>query len=179
MKTHPRFTLADAERAHDEWGANCGPGAIAAIMGMTLDEVRPFMATVDFEAKRYTSPSMMWKILRAIGQPTRKLPTTDWPQWGLVRIQWEGPWTRPGVPEKARYRHTHWIGCKAVDLCAGRAFGIFDINCINNGSGWCSFDDWRNILVPWLLEDCEPKATGSWYKTHVIEVEPNAAMAAA
>lgn len=40
-----RFTLEDAQRASQEWGANCGPGAIAAIMGMTLDEVRPVRAS--------------------------------------------------------------------------------------------------------------------------------------
>lgn len=33
----PRFTMDDMIRANEEWGANCGPGAIAAIMGMTLD----------------------------------------------------------------------------------------------------------------------------------------------
>ena len=40
----PRFSLSDAERVQDEWGANCGPGAVAAICGLTLDELRPHMA---------------------------------------------------------------------------------------------------------------------------------------
>src|ERR1039458_9904066 len=37
----PRFTLADAVRAGDEWGFNCGPAAIAAMNGLTIEELRP------------------------------------------------------------------------------------------------------------------------------------------
>ena len=40
----PRFTADDAHRAHREWGANCGPTAIAAICRLTLDEVRHAVA---------------------------------------------------------------------------------------------------------------------------------------
>lgn len=39
--TAARFTVEEAEGAGKVWGANCGPGAIAGILGMTLDEVRP------------------------------------------------------------------------------------------------------------------------------------------
>ena len=53
------FTKEDAKRAYDEWGANCGPGAVAVIMGISLDDVRPIMAAEGFEAKHYTNPSMM------------------------------------------------------------------------------------------------------------------------
>ena len=49
----PRFTLEDAERAGDEWGLNCGPAAIAAMNGLTLEELRPHLG--DFEQKRYTN----------------------------------------------------------------------------------------------------------------------------
>jgi hypothetical protein len=36
-----RFTLDEAQAAADTWGMNCGPGAIAAVLGLTLDELRP------------------------------------------------------------------------------------------------------------------------------------------
>lgn len=162
-----RFTLADAERAREEWGANCGPGAVAAIMGMTLDEVRPHFAAAGFAAKHYTNPTMMRDVLRRIARPHQPLKVLGWPNWGLVRIQWEGPWTKPGVPMRARYRHTHWVGGAVLNGGAG----VFDINCINNGSGWASFENWEALLVPWLLKECQPKANGRWHKTHVIEVE--------
>lgn len=165
----PRFTQADAECAYDDWGANCGPGALAAILGATLDEVRPLIP--EFDTKHYTNPSMMAAALRASGRPWRKHWSDDdlarWPGWGLVRIQWEGPWTQPGVPMRARYRHTHWVGSARR---RDGAIGIFDINCIANGSGWGSLEDWRSIVVPWLTGS-NPRASGGWHITHAIEVE--------
>lgn len=168
--TKARFTVEDAQRAHDEWGCNCGPGALAAICGLTLDEVRPHMG--DFERKGYTNPTLMIAALKSIG--TRfsyrggHLGTEWWPCYGLARIQWEGPWTKDGVPIRARYRHTHWVGA----MRSAQGTGIFDINCLNNGSGWARFEDWRDIVVPWILKECVPRADGHWHITHAIEVEP-------
>ena len=163
----PRFTADDADRANAEWGANCGPGALAAIMDMTLDEVRPHLG--DFEQKRYTNPSMMNFALRSIGRPWKKIGAA-WPQYGLARIQWEGPWTDPGVPMVARYRHTHWVGAAQRN----GEIGVFDINAMGNGTGWGVLADWESILVPWLLNACVPRANGRWHITHAIEVEPPA-----
>ena len=161
----PRFTAVDAERAYDEWGANCGPAAVAAITGRTLDEVRPFLG--DFERKRYTKPTLMWAILDAVDARWRRLgPPLDWPLHGLARIQWHGPWTRPGVPPRAAYWHTHWVAASR----RGDEIGVFDINALGNGSGWCSLSDWSGRLVPWLLEQYEPKADGGWSITHAVEV---------
>ncbi len=166
----PRFSAADAERAHETWGANCGPGAIAAICGLTLAELRPHMG--DFESKRYTNPTLMYGILGRLGVSWAHRRDKDWPDWGLVRIQWTGPWTRPGVPAKAAYRHTHWVGaCRHVPIGGPAEIGVFDINMMNNGSGWGSLGLWSERLVPWLLDECEPRADGGWFKTHVLEVD--------
>lgn len=165
-----RFTEADAVRAHEEWGANCGPGAIAAIMRLTLDELRPQMG--GFEAKRYTNPTLMFAVLDRLGARWRQRRDRDdngtlgWPRHGLARIQWEGPWTRPGVPIRARYRHSHWV---AAELCRGQ-FGIFDINAMNSG-GWVAERDWVETIVPWILRECVPRASGRWHITHSIEIE--------
>jgi hypothetical protein len=161
----PLFNAAAADRAHEEWGMNCGPGALAAVMRMTLDEVRPHLS--GFEERRYTNPTMMNDALRSIGKPWRKIGAI-WPQHGLVRVQWEGPWTRPGVPMRARYRFTHWIGAA---IHAGE-IGVFDINLMGNGTGWTALANWQQHLVPWLLENCVPRADGNWHITHAIEVEP-------
>lgn len=173
MKT--AFTLEDATRAYDEWGANCGPGALAGVLGLTLDQVRPHMG--DFERKGYTNPTLMFAALRSLGVKYHRVdfittegqPRRHWPARGLVRIQWEGPWTKPGVPMAARYRHTHWIGAAKGPL---DDVGIFDINCINNGSGWVALADWERIIVPHILRECEPKASGAWHQTHVLELGP-------
>lgn len=112
-------------------------------------------------------PSMMNDALRTIGRPWKKIGAV-WPAYGLVRIQWEGPWTEPGVPMRARYRYTHWIGAES-----GRhSIGIFDINCMRPGelgSGWCSLADWSTILVPHIVQQYK-RATGKWHITHAIEI---------
>jgi hypothetical protein len=165
-----RFTEAEAEAAYDEWGCNCGPSAIAAVCGLTLAELRPHMQ--DFEKKHYTNPSMMWKILTELGVKWRVeyspacVHVPNWPLYGLARVQWEGPWTAPGVPPKAAYRYTHWIG---VNSWYAPNIGIFDINAINSG-GWIGLHDWETLCVPHILKSGYPKATGRWWLTHRVEV---------
>jgi len=173
----PVFTLEDAHRAYDEWRANCGPGAIAGVLGLTLDQVRPHLR--DFERKRYMNPTMMFNALRSLG--VRWIPVkvsaadqehnvaTTWPRCGLVRIQWCGQWTEPGVPRRARYRATHWIGA-AQDVPGPYGVSIFDINCMNVG-GWVTLADWAEHLVPWLLKESVPKANGKWHQADVLELD--------
>lgn len=179
-----RFSLDDVERAADEWGCNCGPTAVAAVLGMTLDEIRPHLG--DFEQKRYTNPTLMWEILRKIKAEILKIKALDvnvqmqgrrgyepWPSFGLARVQWEGPWTAPGVPMRVRYRHTHWVGVSRgpEDWTVPGWEGpyIFDVNCMCAG-GWIPLCEWVDSAVPWLLGECEPKANGKWHLTHVVEV---------
>jgi hypothetical protein len=168
------FNAEAADRAAEEWGMNCGPGAIAAICGLTLDELRPRLG--DFEAKGYTNPTLMREILQNLGVQFR-ISThqynpfsrgIDWPVFGLARIQWCGPWTGPNVPARVAYRHTHWVAALRVEGEPEPA--IFDINAINSG-GWIRLAAWRDTLVPWLLECCEPKASGKWFLTHSIEID--------
>lgn len=169
---HPRFTGAEADQAADVWGMNCGPAALAVMLGLTLQEVRPHLG--DFEQKRYTNPTLMFAALdhaRAQWKCTRPMIGTDaavkgFPRYGLARIQWEGPWTQPGVPMRVRYRHTHWVGTMALACRTA----IFDINCLAAANGWVGFKDWHEKLVPWLLAACEPKANGGWHITHSIEI---------
>lgn len=164
-----RFTLADAERANDEWGCNCGPSALAAVTGRTLDEIRP----LDFEKKRYTNPTLMFDSLKRTGVAFDRIQ--GMPTHGLLRTQWEGPWTEPGVPMRVRYRHTHWIGIKQPLHAAmldqfHRNAGIFDVNAMNSG-GWIAYSDWACTLVPWLLKEAVPKANGRWHVTHRVQVD--------
>jgi hypothetical protein len=155
------FTLADAEAAAVAWGANCGPGALAAVLGLTLEDVRPHL--VDFTRKGYTNPTMMLDALRSLGVVWSHA-TADWPDGGLVRVQWEGPWTAPGVPVRARYNYTHWVGSRQ----GAAGIEIFDINCICAG-GWVPLAEWRDEVVPWLLRECYPRANGRWHTTHRLK----------
>lgn len=178
-----RFTADDVETANDVWGCNCGPAAFAAILELTLDETRHHFGP-EFEAKRYTNPTLMLAALRSAlgpaGMRWRVLPgsraagaTVGWPTYGLCRIQWEGRWTEPGVPIAARYRQTHWIGLAKrapQELSGPFNVGVWDVNAIANGSGWCSLDDWSSKLVPRILESY-PGANGRWHVTHAVEVK--------
>lgn len=162
--TWPCFTAADAERAYAEWGCNCGPAALAAILRRPLEDARRWL--VGFDAKRYTNPSMMLDALDASGARWRRVGG-PWPLYGLVRVQWEGPWTQPGVPMRARYRYTHWIGAATVK----GEVGVFDVNCMANGSGWTKREHWEEDIVP-AITALYKRASGAWHPTHVLEVTP-------
>lgn len=167
-----RFGVDEANRAGDEWGFNCGPGALCGILNKTPDEIRPHLC--DFESKGYTSPTMMRNILNRMGVPYRRLwqaeagvlrdnmPMALFPDFGLVRIQWDGPWCDAGVPIPARYRATHWIGYSRVGDNVER---VFDVNAICVG-GWIDFSEWATKLAPWIVENCVPRGNGRWWPTH-------------
>jgi hypothetical protein len=136
---------------------------------LSIADLRPHLG--DFELKRYTNPTLMWEILRNLGvhwkMTTGGAGGETWPSWGLARIQWEGPWTAEGVPMAARYRKTHWVGCNGLHRTN---IGIWDINCLNNGSGWVSLKDWDAITAPAIMRNY-PQANGAWHITHSVEIE--------
>ena len=167
------FTSADAHKASDDWGFNCGPAALCAVTGMTPSQIRPHL--LDFESKRYTNPTLMYEILSVLRVTWKQTYRGDvagprpsaYPRFGLVRIQWEGPWTKPGVPFAARYRQTHWIATRG-DVSSRE---VFDINAMTIG-GWITWRLWETELVPWLIRECVPKGNGCFYPTHGIEIFP-------
>lgn len=156
-----RFTEADVEQANSEWGCNCGPAALAACLGMTLDGVRPHLE--EFERRGYMNASMMKAAVEDCGF-FRVLPATErWPIHGLLRIQFTGPWTQPGANSKWAACHTHWIACKG-NPCDHEPRWIFDVNGL-----WMPFSDWVTDVVP-RLTAAHPRADGGWEATHVWEV---------
>ena len=171
-----RFTEAEAHAAHDAWGFNCGPAALCGVLGLRPEQVRPHL--LGFEERGYTNPTLMYDALRSLGVTfTKRVTPADsktnvFPRLGLVRVQWAGPWTQPGVPMRARYRKTHWVGTfwSSPPPDAPSEEFVFDINAAGVG-GWIRFDEWSLKLVPWLLKQCEPKADGEWWITHSLEVE--------
>lgn len=170
----PKFTEAEADAAAAEWGMNCGPSAIAAIGGFSLAELRPELG--DFEQKGYTNPTLMWQILRRIGVhfqvATRPFKIgAGWPAFGLARVQWLGRWSAPNVDPRAAYRFTHWVGSCSL---RGRGVGIWDVNCLNNGTGWVALAEWEQIIVPFITSRYKG-ANGRYEITHSVEIEPRPA----
>ena len=164
------FKEEDAEKASKEWGANCGPGALATMTGLTLAEVHPHIPK--FDERKYTSPSMMKQALESLGvswhEDVPRLPETGavdnsptahtLTTYGLVRIQWEGPWFG-----KFAYFRSHWIGAM---FWSGNTY-VFDIN-----SGWMLQARWAQEIVP-ILTKGEKRATGGWHATHRWELDFN------
>ena len=174
-----RFTLADLEAASDTWGCNCGPAALAAILGLTLEEVRPRFGP---DWPGYTNPTAMFAALQRQAvrwtelRPGLSGAPLPWPRFGLARIQWEGPWTRPGVPIAARYRHTHWVGAGPLFHASGSSAipsktCIWDVNqLVGPCDGWAPLAWWTLRTAPQLTADI-PRASGGWSITHAIEVQ--------
>jgi hypothetical protein len=154
------FTEAELQAAHEAWGANCGPGALAFALQIPIAKVRG--AIPEFDTKRYTSPSMMKAALKHFGcslvgaRPVlaRHAGPID---LALARIQWTGPWTAPGVPAPVAYRFTHWI----ATWMDGRELYVFDVN-----GGMRPLASWEEAVVP-ALTALYPKADGGWKPTHV------------
>lgn len=137
------FTPEEAQAASDAWRFNCGPGALCA-----LTDTRPedaLRVLPQFKQRGYTNPTMMRAGLTALGRTwdealsdeagNRALDLAELPKHGLVRLQWGGRWTNPGVPLRARYRHTHWA--------AADGEYVFDINNTWFG-GWMGVEEGRS-----------------------------------
>lgn len=102
------FNYEQSAWAHDTWNATCGPHSIAAATGKSLEEVRAILTP---KFKGWMNPTMLAEALKALDVPhtlTNGLVTKDLCH-GINRIQFEGPWLKPGVPAAAAYAHTHWV----------------------------------------------------------------------
>ena len=139
-----RFSLDDAQSAAGGL-FNCGPAALCAVADLLPDEAVSHLR--GFDRKGYTNPSMMQQALGELGIKFQRVyeclglgvaRSPIYPSFGLVRVQWAGPWTKPGVPVVARYRHTHWIAA-SDDM-------RFDVNAMCVG-GWLSRTEWETLLV--------------------------------
>jgi hypothetical protein len=169
------FTEAEAEAAHEEWGCNCGPTALAFALQKPLATIRH--AIPNFAERRYTSPSMMRAALENLGQrfiaikPDRRdagVPRMFAGPMTLVRIQWTGPWIVDGKPQRWAARQTHWIACwsDAHDVWAGGRYLVFDCN-----GGMRTFGSWDSEIVPLIVASVK-RADGGWYPANIWRLIP-------
>lgn len=165
-----KFTAKDLDEAYESWNCNCGPSALAAALGTTLQDVRHRLMP-EFELKGYTPPSLMLQaVLRAKAQTSSvqiksgrvaaaMIPRYA-PKHGLIRIQWEGPWTASPHTAKWAYNFTHWI---AVTRLESMLFA-FDVN-----AGQQHYVDWLIETVPRIIESIG-RANGKFFATHLWEI---------
>lgn len=156
------FHCDEMNRAVKELNFNCGPTALAVILGMNPFDIPAHLP--DFAAKGYTNTTMMLNALRSLGVPFHyrdKLSChnhslTD---YGLCRIQFEGPWYG-----KFAYHHTHWVAAAIF----GERLEVWDVN--QDGNGWKPYLYWKDKTVPSLTKDIR-RATGAWHCTHRLELD--------
>ena len=170
-----KFDQADLIKANEDWGCNCGPASLAFALQVCLEDVRNPMMLAGFALKRHTTPTIMNAALVAMGVQKRSVkvpvrtteggldiePLFNGQSIALVRIQWTGPWTKPGTNQKWAYRQTHWVATwqeRGVPL-------VFDCN-----GGIRSFDGWEMDIVPKLTSQYS-RADGGWFPTHIWKVQ--------
>lgn len=157
------FGPEDQSRLYRLRGSNCGPGALAAIAGCRLETALDALEP-EFSQRRATTETMMITGLATLGLGWRcTLPAL--PRHGLARILWDGPWLADPTPF-AGLRHSHWI----ATVRTPRGTQVFDINAIGQG-GWITIEEWREHLVPWLLKNYEPGASGLWSICDSFEID--------
>lgn len=159
------FGVAEQQDAYDRFGANCGPGALAALLGVTPHEIVPLLGP-EFQRLGGTTEVMIEEILTRSGLDWGRPAAPCWPDLGIVRIQWDGPWIGDPDPIE-KLRHSHWV------LASTRGLPhvmIFDINAISAG-GWLSLREWSDDLVPWLLDLAEPDAYGEWWISDTLALK--------
>lgn len=162
------YVPTDIESAWELWRANCGPCAVAAVLGREVAEVRDLFAGWP----GYTNPTMIRTAMQRAGCSVSK-GSIDTVADGLGFVQFEGPWEAGGV--RAAYRHTHWVGLgrRKLDLGNGEVSAdsvLFAYDAASGGDlgGWLPLDLYSEFVAPLYFE---PKATG-WRFRQVFEVKP-------
>lgn len=179
MRYNYTYTEQDFDKAYSEWGANCGPGALAFALQVGIDQVRGMIP--DFEDKRFTSPTMMKKALSGrevefinlLGNGAARSEVFG-DLVALTRIQWTGPWTKEGSNPRWAYRYTHWIATwKLADdadlagigeLKAGTDM-VFDVN-----GGIRTFESWK-VEIATILSAMHARAGGGFFPTHCYRLK--------
>ncbi len=82
------------------------------------------------------------------------------PEIGLIFVQWNGPWLKPGVPIGAAYRNTHTFA-----VCGS---GAYDVNV----GHWIAFSDWIDPINGVGVEIAKQvkRCDGTWSIRAVIEI---------
>jgi len=172
------FTRDEADAAHAQWGCNCGPAALAAVLGVSLDTVRRATDAVGFGTRRYMSPTMMQQAIAKAGATYTAnriagvlLQSMHFPRRGLARIQWEGPWTKPGANPKWAYHYTHWVASWVRDGVTkwDKAAAILDPVVFDINGGLMLLSEWESEVVPAITASI-PRADGEWNVTHSWEL---------
>ena len=147
----------DGLDAHEAFGANCGPCALAAVLRRPVMAVQRLFPS--FAERRYVNPSQMRVALQSAGQLSgvqHRVCSTDERERGLLDygvacIFFTGPWSKPGVPIGAAYQRSHWIG---VAMTRDEHRCYYDVNAWidqERRGAWVSWAHWDKEILPQLV----------------------------
>jgi hypothetical protein len=113
------------------------------MISLQVCDVMQFFA--HFETRRFTTVRDMSHALQACGIAFTLGP--DIPDFGLVLIQIDGPWSH--LPHARRWsdKYTHWVAVRDEE--------IYDVN----GNECMPVSRWKESVLP-LLIGATPRATG-------------------
>jgi hypothetical protein len=125
------FSQKESSDAKEQWRGNCGPHALAAAAGISLERVK---RALPFKFTGTMSPTQMAKAVEHLGIAcirTKSLRTQELRN-GVGYVQWTGRWLS-STYNSEKYRYTHWI--------ASRDGWVFDT--MMSAFGWMKEDAWR------------------------------------
>lgn len=155
------FMPPDLNEAHKAWKCNCGPGSVAALLGLTCEQVRPHFP--GHAERGYSNPSHLQNALRSLGcrvvSTWKRTPEAlALPRFGIVFVQFGGPWLREGVPAGWAYRATHFAAVNGGQ--------VYDVN---QDPPWYPKSGWESDLLPWLASTIN-RCDGTFYIRAAFEV---------
>ena len=165
LRTAPLYTPPDFLEAVAKWNANCGPGALSAVLRRPVMATMAFLHAGSIRWPGYTSPSLIRASLDRLGIRWQNTPSVRTqadlhllPRYGLATVQLSGPWEAVSVA--AAYAHTHVIGTAVVK---GERY-VYDVN-VGDSGGWATWSDW--LYVANRIVNSHPGATGFWIRSGV------------
>lgn len=199
MLPRPQLDLrgvGDIDAASAEWGANCGPAALAGALGLQISDVfqavseRPQadrqleLVAVEPEPPKFRGYMNVRHMIDALEHLGAKFGRR-WKNPGtavldavnggtlLIRIQWGGPWTRD---PRAALTHSHWIAYKHgyfgprthyARVSGGEQEPGWILDVNNLSNSWVPRWMWEKTVVPLLLPE---RGDGTWSLSWVGEV---------
>lgn len=172
------FTPTDMDDANIAWLANCGPGALAALLGVQVMEVRPRFP--HFPEKARTNLTQMQEAMgrsrrETPAPPVELAPAGPFPRIeraAMVQIQWTGRWTSPAA--NARYawadmlKNSHWT---AARMTPAHGLWVYDVNFNIDGpvsGGWMPVAAWERNIAPSMIK--EKKSRTGWYAKEILHL---------
>jgi len=153
----PDFIPWDVEIARLNFGANCGPSSLAAILGKEVCRVMCYFP--HFEYSRWTNLTQMRRAFDEAGYSV-KVRRCELPTHGVALIQWLGPWTKRDFFSRWSLIHTHWVAVSENY--------VFD----HTECKWQTLEEWSGQVAPRFIENI-PQAHGWAVKYGVETTKPS------